>query len=621
MKASTSTVFLCNGADKRARDTRNVKIVSLSYFKDDPNRLVNLKLPTFVDQVYHLPPRVLDLLEIAAYVFAADRSASRGPKDAVEFHSWPRTMHFVIRVREAGFWNRPEIKDKLAAALVFMTGDQEYVFEFLPGHSTPPTSLFDHEEFKIEQRGPASVALFSGGLDSLAGVLDRLRSTTEDIYLISHRSGQPSTKRTQVRLVEAMKRDYPNRIHHYAFECGLTHVRAAEETQRTRAFLFGAIAFALAHRLSQAQFFVYENGVTSLNLLRRQDLINARASRTTHPKTLALMSLFLSEVRDETVKVLNPFWDRTKTDVFGLLDQVGGRNLISSAVSCSKTFQRLESATHCGYCFQCIDRRFAAYSSGLQDVDTCGIYSKDIFANSIDSPEAKTTAMDYIRQATTFAKITDDAFYRERLNELVDIVDHIDADSEQDAIEKLWRLCARHGNQIVKAMQEIRRIYDDLRYGVKTGSLLQFIAGREYLKDDPRRLAEEIAKSLSHAIPLAFKTRKPTREDEINDQISAFLSAHQEDFRREFPSTTFALAKVIPDHEAPQADLLIEAKYIRKGTSPSKASEGIAADITKYQANKFILFVIYDPDRGISDDANFKKDIEGKRDCLVAIMR
>lgn len=621
MNAPTPTIFLCNGADRPADDTPNADIVSLSYSKDDPNRRITLKLPTFVDLVYHLPARSLDLLEIAAYVFAADRLARRGQKDAVEFHAWPRTMRFVIRVREADFWNQPSVKDKLTAALIFMTGDREYAFDFLPGHSTPPTSLFDREEFKIDVRPPASVSLFSGGLDSLAGVLDRLHSTTDDVYIMSHRSGQPSTKRTQGRLVEALKQAYPGRIHHYAFECGLTHERAAEETQRTRTFLFGSIAFALAQRLSQTQFFVYENGITSLNLLRRQDLINARASRTTHPKTLALMSLFLSEVQGGTIKVLNPFWQHTKTDVFRLLDQVGGRNLIGSAVSCSKVFQRLESATHCGCCFQCVDRRLAAYASGLQDVDNCGIYSTNVIIDPIGSPDARMTIIDYIRQATTFAKITDDAFYRERLHELADIVDHIDADGEQDAIEKLWQLCKRHGDQVVKALQEIRGQYEDLRYPIKAGSLLQLIADREYLKNDPQRLAEQIAMSLSRAVPVAFKTRRPTREDELNDQIDALLRSNGEDFRREFPSTTFALAKVVPDHEAPEADLLIEAKYIRKGTSPSKVSEGIAADITKYQSNKYILFVVYDPSCMISDVAKFKKDIEGKRDCLVAIIR
>jgi hypothetical protein len=256
--------------------------MSLNYLRTDPHRLVNLMLPKFVDQVYYLPNRILDLLEIAGYVFAADRASYRGPKDAVEFHSWARLMRFIIRVREPDFWNQESVKSKLNASLMFMTGDCEYTFEFMAGHSTPPTSLFDSEEFAVAPKGPTSVVLFSGGLDSLAGVLERLETTNEELYLISHRSGQPSTKKTQRGLVKALTAAYPGRVYHYAFDCGLSGERAAEETQRTRGFLFGSIAFALARRLSLDSFLAYENGVTSLNLLRRQDLINARASRTTH---------------------------------------------------------------------------------------------------------------------------------------------------------------------------------------------------------------------------------------------------------------------------------------------------------------------------------------------------
>jgi 7-cyano-7-deazaguanine synthase in queuosine biosynthesis len=614
-------IFLCNGAARPKDFSQDAKIVSLSYLRDDPDRNVNLQLPRFVDQVYHLPDRILDLLEIAAYVFAADRWTPRGPKDAVEFHAWARSMHFVIRVRDYSFWNKPEVKRKLSAALEFMTGDKEYTFEFAPGHKTPPISLFDREEFKIEARQQVSIILFSGGLDSLTGVLDRLHSTNEDIYMISHRSGQPSTRHTQDRLAEILNTTYPGRIHHYSFECGLSHKRAGEETQRTRAFLFGSIAFALAHRLSQTQFFVYENGVTSLNLLRRQDLMNARASRTTHPKTHALMSRFLSEVQDVPVEVLNPFWQKTKADVFQLLDRVGGRNLIGSTVSCSKTFQKLGTATHCGCCFQCIDRRFAAYAAGLQEIDNCGIYSKNIFIDSIDFPETKTTALDYIRQAISFAKSTDDEFYHEHLHELIDIVDYIGANGESDAVEKLWNLCNHHGKQVRTAITEIRRQLDDPCYKVHSGSLLQLIADREYMKDDSRRLAECIAEHLSIGIPIAFKKRRPLNENEVNDQVQALLQSHENILRREFPSTIFALSKVIPDHEAPQYDLLIETKYVRKGSPLSKISDGIASDITKYCSRKFILFVVYDPDRGISQDDQFKNDIEEKRACLVSIIR
>lgn len=620
MSSSTPNVFLCNGAGHHMDLAENAKVISLSYFRNNPDRNVNLQLPRFVDQLFHLPPQILDLLEIAAYVFAADRAANRGSKEAVELHAWPRVMHFVIRVRDADFWNQASVKQKLSAALLFMTGDRDYLFDFESGHSTPPTSLFDREEVTVAPQGPSAVALFSGGLDSLAGVLDRLESTKENLYLISHRSGQPSTKRTQKKLVEALTATYPGRIHHYSFDCGLSHHRAAEETQRTRAFLFCSIAFALANRLSLDSFFAYENGVTSLNLLRRQDLIGARASRTTHPKTHYLMSQFLSELKGSRFTVLNPFWNKTKTDVMDLLNRINGRNLIGSTVSCSKTFKRTQPATHCGGCFQCIDRRLSAYAAGIQDVDNVGIYSEDIFTDPIESPEIRTTALDYIRQAIRFSTETDDAFALERLSELAEITDYVPG-TEDEAVEAVWQLCYRHGEQVLLALKEIRRHLDDLRYKVRNGSLLQLISDREYLKEDPERLARRIAAMLRESIPVAFRKVGPKDEHKLNDQIDALLRANGDDFRREFPTTQFCLAKVVPDHEAKAAALLIEAKYIRKSTSPSKASEGIAADITKYPEGVFILFLVYDPERAIVDDEKFRKDIQSKRDCLVAVIR
>ena len=104
MNTSSSAIFLCNGADRPVNIKQNDKVFSLSYLEDDPNKNVNLKLPNFVEQIYHLPDRILDLLEIAAYVFAADRWVPRGRKDAVEFHAWMRSIHFIIRVRESKFW-------------------------------------------------------------------------------------------------------------------------------------------------------------------------------------------------------------------------------------------------------------------------------------------------------------------------------------------------------------------------------------------------------------------------------------------------------------------------------------------------------------------------------------
>ena len=57
----------------------------------------------------------------------------------------------------------------------------------------------------------------------------------------------------------------------------------------------------------------------------------------------------------------------------------------------------------------------------------------------------------------------------------------------------------------------------------------------------------------------------------------------------------FAGAGVVPDFSPDRGHLLIEGKYIRRGTPPSKVTEGMAADLTKYPQEAHIMFVVYDP--------------------------
>ncbi|MBK7389248.1 MAG: hypothetical protein IPI23_09335 [Bacteroidetes bacterium] len=83
--------------------------------------------------------------------------------------------------------------------------------------------------------------MFSGGLDSLAGVLDILEKTNNKVILVSHRANHGTTK-TQTGIHKKLEEDYPNRIKYYPFKCTLKE-RATEETQRTRIFLYTAVAF------------------------------------------------------------------------------------------------------------------------------------------------------------------------------------------------------------------------------------------------------------------------------------------------------------------------------------------------------------------------------------------
>jgi REase_DpnII-MboI/Queuosine biosynthesis protein QueC len=430
--------------------------------------------------------------------------------------------------------------------------------------------------------------------------------------------------RTQNGLVKALEQQpcYKGRISHYPFLCRLTGVRAPEESQRTRAFLYTSIAFALCKALSQDEFSVYENGITSLNFARREDLTNARASRTTHPRTLALLQSLFSEIANCPIRINAPFVWHTKEDVFRKIRSFGQELLIPSTVSCSRTFQNLGNATHCGTCFQCIDRRLAGYASDCDDIDGLGIYAENFITANLDG-EARTTLVDYVRQSRDFAMWNVDHFYKEMLNGLVEVVDHLPGMSnELEAVETLWKVCRRHGEGIERALRIIRERHDHPYSDVPSNSLLQLVARHEYLKEPVQRLIEAIVPRLSKAIPQMFaKGRLPKDETDLNQKIHALLDDWRDDLVSEHPTVSFAGARVIPDHALTKTDLLIETKYIRGGTTPSKASEGIGDDLIKYPQRKHTLFIVYDPQTAILDPHKFQHDFESRGKCTVRVIR
>ena len=596
--------------------------IVLEYRPNMPcSRRINLNLPQFVRNLYHLPDRTLDLLELAAYVFGADRCISRGRIDAVEYHSWSREINIVIKVRDFDFWSDKKVSECLLDALRFMMGDHGLTINFQPNHRTPPTSLFDNKKYRpyVSKNG-LKVALFSGGVDSLAGALNLLESSKESLILASHQSNN-TAKKTQRSLCQALEQRYPNRIQPYSFQCSLHGKRAIDETQRSRSLLFTSIAYALATAHAQRCFYVFENGITSINLHRREDLSNSRGSRTTHPQTIAKLQNFYSLLTGAKFNIYQPFLNKTKGDVMEIVCQKAPE-LLSSSVSCSRSSFAKGDATHCGKCFQCVDRRFAAFSKGLENYDHRGLYTFDIISQKLDH-EVKTVAIDYIRQAISFSQESPDLFYDNYLYDISQVIDYLPfGENELDRVEDLWKLYQTHGHCVRDALSAMRTKYDDVFTSKpEKGSLLSLISEREYLKEDTIRLADALEPVITQGVTEMFAKNRPKNENDLNEKVGALLRTHDSKFRSEYPTTSFACARVIPDHENISANILIEAKYIRNKTTPSVATEGIAADLTKYPKNKFIIFVVYDPNHKIPSDEVFRTEIEANGRNRVLIIR
>ncbi len=126
MSTSAKKIFCCNGAPRpRGRES-----LELEYAPNSPKQNILAALPRLTESLQHIPPRILDLLEIAVYVFSADRTAFRGPREAVEYHAWSRRLHFRIKVRDYEFWSASDIQKALGDAIRFPSGDESVTFEF-----------------------------------------------------------------------------------------------------------------------------------------------------------------------------------------------------------------------------------------------------------------------------------------------------------------------------------------------------------------------------------------------------------------------------------------------------------------------------------------------------------
>ena len=182
---------------------------------------------------------------------------------------------------------------------------------------------------------------------------------------------------------------------------------ARERTRRSRAFLYGSLALAAAHRMGAAAVFLSDNGVVSLNLPINRQLVGSRASRSTHPRFIALLNTLAAEALGQAPEVRNPLWDRTRRQVVERIAAAGQPDLIGATLSCVNSQRRSRTRPHCGYCSQCIDRRFATVGTELEEYDPPERYGVDVFLDELPESDPRTTVVSYVRFARDLGTLSD----------------------------------------------------------------------------------------------------------------------------------------------------------------------------------------------------------------------
>lgn len=448
--------IFCGNVSTASIDFKPEHDLQLHLFGKEDDGKLTLQIEDIRRKMFKdIPALFLDLLDIATYVYSADQAITRGTYDVDTFgDNWRRDLHFIIPVRTPDFWKDSEMMQCLTETLGFLSDDC-YDFTFTKMIDDYPAQQYLKFNEDNELLGcPEQVMMFSGGLDSLAGIIDESLIQKRKTVLVTHKSTPKLDKKhryLQQLLSEKLEPNTPVQI---GIRVHKNKKLNKEYTQRSRSFLYMTLGATIARMCNHSNLRFYENGVISLNLPVCAQVVGSRATRTTHPRSLDGFQKIISLMIQDKFIIENPFIWKTKADVVSLIAKNQCADLIAHSTSCTHTWEMTTEHTHCGSCSQCIDRRFAILSADLEDYDSLKGYKVDVFTESNLEAEDKTMLATYLERANSIKDIRDEAQFISKFSEVCRVFRYLGA-NPGSAAQRVFDLYKRHSNEVNKAMDKL----------------------------------------------------------------------------------------------------------------------------------------------------------------------
>ncbi len=346
-----------------------------------------------------LSPKLQDLLSIAMAAYVADR---RSPRPAAGHGLWRRELAIRVAAHDPGFWAGPETRQQLVDLLGWLTEDS-WELDFVK--RSPQMTATQQHMFASPPASPVRVALFSGGLDSLAGAaVDLNAGGLGDLVLVAASSNE-ALRGVQFGLARGLRT--LGQVRHVNVPLSLVHKVAGhkdERTQRTRGFLYLVLGSVVSDLAGAEELYVYENGIGALNLAYAESQVGAQSSRSVHPKTLRLASRLLGRVLGRQFTIILPNFELTKGDLCTQMP-VAARPLVKSSVSCDGFPSRIPGRPPCGGCTSCLLRRQSLQVAGLAGLEPSGTYRADSgYASATE--QARQNLHDMLAQASTIERLS-----------------------------------------------------------------------------------------------------------------------------------------------------------------------------------------------------------------------
>ena len=320
-----------------------------------------------------------DLLRIGGAVYCTDKVVKR--EDT--YDGWTRELSLTVPVSDPRRWDGA--RDELVKALNFLSGDR--------WNLTFTTDTVERPETEPLLTGDDAVSLFSGGLDSLAGVIDILEGGHRLLLVGHHDSGLTDSKQKELygelRTHYGADRVQLRRLYLRPAPRTSAQTRplpagGGENTTRSRSFLFFAAGLVVADAVAPTTpLYIPENGFIGINVPLTPARAGSLSTRTTHPLYMDRMRRVLDSL-GLAHPLENPYRLLTKGE---LLDRSANKKLLMQlaprSVSCShpeapRWAKRPQG--NCGYCYPCIIRRASMHHVGRDQLK--GHYAWDALTES-----------------------------------------------------------------------------------------------------------------------------------------------------------------------------------------------------------------------------------------------
>ena len=219
-----------------------------------------------------------------------------------------------------------------------------------------------------ESNQSTEVALWSGGLDSMAGFINRYSSHSMRQFTLFGTGSDKSIIGRQRKLIQSVRENGYKRVNFRQAPFYLEGIADLSKNSnlRSRGFTFTLLEVVCALLERQNTLHIYENGVGALNLPYPGG-IGLDHSRAVHPLSLDKMSKLITHWLGQSFHFVNPFLFWTKAQMCQIFSQENLIDLIFQTVTCDGRFRQKGQPSQCGFCSSCLLRRPALAIQAIED--------------------------------------------------------------------------------------------------------------------------------------------------------------------------------------------------------------------------------------------------------------